>query len=97
MLNCYRVPLGLLLFLTTIGLGTIESDAKELPSVERAPNIVFILADDLGWGELGSYGQTKLQTPNLDRLASQGIRFTQHYSGAPVCAPSRCVLMTGKH
>ena len=64
---------------------------------DRAPSIVFILADDLGWGELGCYGQSKLQTPNLDRLASQGMRFTQHYSGAPVCAPSRCVLMTGKH
>lgn len=61
------------------------------------PNMVFILADDLGWGELGCYGQEKLLTPNIDRLASQGVRFTQHYSGAPVCAPSRCVLMTGKH
>ncbi|MDP1797958.1 MAG: arylsulfatase [Planctomycetaceae bacterium] len=60
-------------------------------------NVVFILADDLGWGELGCYGQTKIPTPNLDRLASQGMRFTRHYSGAPVCAPSRCVLMTGKH
>jgi arylsulfatase A len=60
-------------------------------------NVVFILADDLGWGELGSYGQKKIPTPNLDRLAAQGTRFTQHYSGAPVCAPSRCVLMTGKH
>jgi arylsulfatase A-like enzyme len=60
-------------------------------------NVVFILADDLGWGELGSYGQRKIPTPNLDRLAAQGMRFTQHYSGAPVCAPSRCVLMTGKH
>jgi arylsulfatase A-like enzyme len=60
-------------------------------------NVVFILADDLGWGELGCYGQKKIPTPNLDRLASQGVRFTQHYSGAPVCAPSRCVLMTGKH
>ncbi|MBM3845622.1 MAG: arylsulfatase [Verrucomicrobia bacterium] len=60
-------------------------------------NVVFILADDLGWGELGSYGQKKIPTPNLDRLVSQGMRFTQHYSGAPVCAPSRCVLMTGKH
>jgi arylsulfatase A-like enzyme len=64
---------------------------------DRAPSIVFILADDLGWGELGCYGQSRLQTPNLDSLASQGMRFTQHYSGAPVCAPSRCVLMTGKH
>lgn len=60
-------------------------------------NVIFILADDLGWGELGSYGQKKILTPNLDRLAKEGSRFTQHYSGAPVCAPSRCVLMTGKH
>lgn len=60
-------------------------------------NVVFILADDLGWGELGSYGQKKIPTPNLDRLAAEGMRFTQHYSGAPVCAPSRCVLMTGRH
>jgi arylsulfatase A len=60
-------------------------------------NVVFILADDLGWGELGCYGQTKIPTPNIDKLAAQGMRFTQHYSGAPVCAPSRCVLMTGRH
>lgn len=60
-------------------------------------NVVLILADDLGWGELGCYGQQKLRTPNIDRLAREGMRFTQHYSGAPVCAPSRCVLMTGKH
>jgi len=60
-------------------------------------NIVFILADDLGYGELGSYGQTKIRTPNLDRLAAEGTRFTQHYSGAPVCAPARCVLLTGRH
>ncbi|MEL7497611.1 MAG: arylsulfatase [Planctomycetota bacterium] len=61
------------------------------------PNIVFILADDLGYGELGCYGQVKIKTPNLDQLASQGLRFTQHYTGAPVCAPARCVLMTGQH
>jgi arylsulfatase A-like enzyme len=60
-------------------------------------NVVFILADDLGWGEVGCYGQKKIPTPNIDRLAAEGMRFTQHYSGAPVCAPSRCVLMTGKH
>ena len=60
-------------------------------------NVVFILADDLGWGELGCYGQQKIPTPHLDRLASQGMRFTRHYSGAPVCAPSRCVLLTGRH
>ena len=61
------------------------------------PNVVFILADDLGYGELGCYGQKKIRTPNIDRLAAQGMRFTRHYSGAPVCAPARCVLMTGKH
>ncbi len=64
---------------------------------DRRPNIVFILADDLGYGELGSYGQTKIRTPNLDRLAEEGMRFTQHYAGSPVCAPSRCVLLTGLH
>jgi arylsulfatase A len=63
----------------------------------RLPNIVYILADDLGYRELGSYGQEKIRTPNLDRLAAQGMRFTQHYSGNPVCATSRCVLLTGKH
>ncbi len=64
---------------------------------DKPLNVVFILADDLGWGELGSYGQKKIPTPHLDRLAKEGSRFTRHYSGAPVCAPSRCVLMTGKH
>lgn len=63
----------------------------------KPPNIIFILADDLGYAELGCYGQKKIRTPNLDRLAAEGIRFTQHYAGCAVCAPSRCVLMTGKH
>ena len=61
------------------------------------PNIIYILADDLGWGDLGCYGQKTLRTPNLDRLAKEGMRFTRHYSGSTVCAPSRCVLMTGLH
>ncbi len=61
------------------------------------PNIVFILADDLGYGDLGCYGQTKIKTPNIDRLAAEGMRFTNFYSGCSVCAPSRCALMTGKH
>jgi arylsulfatase A len=63
----------------------------------KGPNVIFILADDLGWGDVGCFGQTKIPTPNIDALARRGIRLTQHYSGAPVCAPSRCVLMTGKH
>src|SRR5262245_33084311 len=61
------------------------------------PNVVLILADDLGYGDLGCYGQKKIQTPNLDRLASEGLRFTSFYAGGAVCVPSRAVLLTGKH
>ena len=61
------------------------------------PNIVFILADDLGYGDLGCYGQKQIQTPNIDKLAKEGLRFTQCYAGSTVCAPSRCCLMTGYH
>jgi uncharacterized sulfatase len=61
------------------------------------PNIIFILADDLGYGDVGCYGQKQIQTPNIDRMAAEGMRFTQHYAGSTVCAPSRCVLMTGLH
>jgi arylsulfatase A len=64
---------------------------------ERAPNIIFILADDLGYGDIGAFGQRKIRTPHLDRMAAEGMRFTQHYAGNAVCAPSRCVLLTGKH
>ena len=64
---------------------------------KATPNIIYILADDLGYAELGCYGQEKIETPNLDELAVNGMRFTQHYAGAPVCAPSRCVLLTGMH
>ena len=78
--------------LATLLLGGDPTAAPASP-----PNIVFVLADDLGWGELGCYGQTKIRTPRLDALAAEGIRFTDHYAGAPVCAPSRCVLMTGQH
>ena len=61
------------------------------------PNIIFVLADDLGYGDLGCYGQQKIRTPHLDRLASEGMRFTRFYAGSTVCAPSRCTLMTGLH
>jgi len=67
-----------------------------VPSTLR-PNIVFILADDLGYGDLSCYGQKQFSTPNIDRLAAEGMKFTAHYSGHNVCAPSRCALMTGKH
>ena len=64
---------------------------------QAEPNIIYILADDLGYGELGAYGQEIIETPHIDALAKTGMRFTQHYSGSPVCAPSRSVLMTGQH
>lgn len=66
------------------------------PAVRRPPNVILILADDLGYGDLGCYGQRRIATPNLDRMAREGVRFTDFYAGAPVCAPSRSVLMTGQ-
>ncbi|UCD74996.1 MAG: arylsulfatase [Phycisphaerales bacterium] len=71
--------------------------AHAADDAERRPNIIYILADDLGYAELGCYGQEKILTPNIDRLDAEGMRFTQHYSGSPVCAPSRCTLLTGRH
>ena len=77
------------------GSGSPQS-GREVAARPR-PNVVFVLADDLGWGELGSYGQARIRTPALDRMAREGLRFTDHYSGSPVCAPSRDVLLTGLH
>ena len=88
-------------FLKSVGWGaaalTMSRFALAADQAATTPNIIFILADDLGYAELGCYGQQKIETPNLDRLAAQGMRFTQHYSGSPVCAPSRCTLLIGKH
>ncbi len=67
------------------------------PVDEKPPNIILIMADDLGYNELGSYGQKIIKTPRIDQLAEEGMRFTDFYAGSPVCAPSRCVLLTGKH
>ncbi|NQX53165.1 arylsulfatase [Pedobacter panaciterrae] len=64
---------------------------------QKKPNIIYIYADDLGYAEIGPYGQKKIKTPNLDKLAKEGMKFTQHYTSTPVCAPARCMLMTGKH
>lgn len=63
----------------------------------KQPNIIFVMADDLGYGDLGCYGGKQIKTPNIDRIANEGIRFNQCYAGSPVCAPSRSVLMTGLH
>ena len=88
-------------FLKAVGVGAA---ALALPWARRAwaaltprPNIILIVADDLGYGDLGCYGQRKILTPNIDWLAKQGMRFTQAYAGSTVCAPSRCSLMTGMH
>jgi arylsulfatase A-like enzyme len=86
--------IGLLILLPGI-LVKVFAQAS-LPASSQ-PNIILIVADDLGYGELGCYGQQKIETPNIDRLADEGIRFTQFYAGSPVCAPSRCVLLTGLH
>ncbi len=72
-------------------------EPQQPPSRTALPNIIFIQADDLGYGDLSCYGQTKFRTPNLDRMAAEGIRFTNYYSGSTVCAPSRATLMTGFH
>ena len=68
-----------------------------LTAAPKKPNILFILLDDLGYGDVGCYGQKQIQTPHIDSLAREGTRFTDAYAGGPVCAPSRCVLMTGLH
>lgn len=94
-----------ILFITTIPLFTcsfaqgqsISPGSAQNLQKPAIPNIVYIYADDLGYNELGSYGQEKIRTPNLDRMAAEGVRFTQHYSGSPVSAPARCMLMTGRH
>jgi len=78
-------------------LGTPYLSSNGCVRPDRQPNIILIMADDLGYNELGCYGQTKIETPNIDKLAEEGMMFTQFYSGSAVCAPSRCNLMTGKH
>ncbi len=85
----------ILLVYLLIGIAIGSSQAQN--TSPALPNIVYILADDLGYGDIGAYGQEKIETPNIDALAQEGMTFTQHYSGSPVCAPARYMLMTGKH
>ena len=87
------MPLRRFFSLLVFGLST----ACAIAATPQRPNIIFLLADDLGYGDIGAFGQTKIRTPNLDQLAADGMKLTQHYAGHNVCAPSRCVLMTGKH
>ena len=87
------------LLLLTVACGAPAEEPAPTPEAqaETPPNIIYIYADDLGYNEVGAYGQARIRTPNIDRLAAEGMRFTHHYSGSAVCAPSRSVLLTGKH
>jgi arylsulfatase A len=86
----------ILLSLSLLMIGALAA-ISGCTATQAPPNIIYILADDLGYAELGCYGQEKIKTPHIDLLAAEGMSFTQHYCGNAVCAPSRSVLMTGKH
>src|SRR5437867_13105062 len=90
------LALSCLCWVGAVAAERAPSDSPRAPAARR-PSIIFILADDLGYGDLGCYGQTRIKTPNIDKLAAEGIRFTDFYAGSTVCAPSRCALMTGLH
>src|SRR6187402_3282663 len=83
----------------TLFLGRKATHGKASPKPSRAnrPNVIFILADDLGWGDLSCYGRPDYRTPNLDLLASQGVRFSDAYSASAVCTPTRCGFITGRY
>lgn len=95
--NCPLVPVALILAAWGAADPPRPTRAGTRAVEPQRPNIVLILADDLGYGDLGCFGQRRIATPNIDRLAADGVRFTQFYAGSTVCAPSRCVLMTGLH
>ncbi|MEQ8704950.1 MAG: arylsulfatase [Phaeodactylibacter sp.] len=92
-----RIQLPCTLFLIALSLWSCgnENPKKAGDSAVRPPNIIYIMADDLGYGDIGAFGQSVIQTPNINRLSEEGMMFTDHYAGTSVCAPSRCVLMTG--
>ena len=75
--------------------GALAKTTRAAPSAR--PNVLYIMADDMGWGDLSCYGRPDYRTPNLDRLASQGVRFTEAYSASPVCTPTRCAFVTGRY
>src|ERR1700751_5207601 len=83
--------------LIAAALCLICSTSSAAEPAKTKPNIIFILADDLGYGDLGCYGQKKIRTPEIDKLAARGLLFRQFDAGSTVCAPSRCSLMTGLH
>ncbi len=88
--------IGLLFAAFSLAACRAEEPLAETAGSDRRPNIIYILADDLGYNEVGVYGQSKIRTPHIDQLANNGMRFTQHYSGSPVCAPARSTFVEGK-
>jgi arylsulfatase A len=84
-------------FMVSTAVATAAVPMVGITAATKKPNIILVMADDLGWKELGCYGQEKIKTPYIDQMAKEGMRFTQFYTGAPVCGPARCNLMTGKH
>ena len=90
--HAFRMTLSVALVAVFTGLTTTMQAAEQ-----SRPNIVYILLDDAGYGDLSCYGQQFFKTPNIDRMAAEGLKFTDHYSGSTVCAPTRCCLMTGLH
>ncbi|WP_165734251.1 arylsulfatase [Polaribacter sp. 20A6] len=93
-MKAFRILTTLIILISLVSCSSKKQSEEEK---NQKPNIIYILADDLGYGDLGVYGQTKIETPNIDALAKGGMLFTQHYTGAPVCAPARASLLTGKH
>jgi len=89
----YKLIISLFIVILSSSCKSKVSEEKE----QSRPNVIYILADDLGYGDVGFNGQSKFVTPNIDRLAADGMVFTQHYSGSTVCAPSRSTLLTGMH
>lgn len=96
MYRLYEILAGIC-FLFIVNTTSASNNSDTSLKYGQRPNIIFILADDLGYGDVGTFGQQKIKTPNIDRLAKQGMRFTQFYSGTSVCAPSRSSFMTGQH
>ena len=97
--SCFTAAAGMTAFgaKVTADAVALSNESLKVSVGKKRPNVIYILADDLGYGDLGVFGQLKIKTPNLDKMAAEGMRLTQHYSGSTVCAPSRCSLMTGLH
>ena len=93
-MKLFRSLITFICIIVTLGCQNKNTSKETEAQINKKPNIIYILADDLGYGDLGAYGQTKIETPNIDALAKGGMLFTQHYSAAPVCAPAATEVKT---